>query len=68
VTIFYSQQHLQPRIAIKRLESGYLRAQGNGPCEWAQWREGYLPSDKDFFPEASDKFRLQLRRQLERES
>ena len=50
---------------IKRLDSGYLRAQGNGPCEWAQWPEGTLPKQEHFFPEASEKFRRELLRQLE---
>lgn len=46
-----------PAIEIKRLASGYLRAQGGGPCEWAQWPEDRLPAADDFFPEASGNFR-----------
>lgn len=53
-------------MTIKRLESGYLRAQGSGPCEWAQWPEGQMPRDADFFPEASEEFRRQLLEFLDR--
>ena len=52
-------------ITIKLLSSAYYRAQGNGPCEWAQWEKGRRLRDSDFFPEASNKFRNQLLRQLE---
>ena len=55
-------------IEIKRLTTGYLRAQGTGPCEWAQWPEGESPRDVHFFPEASDSFRNELREKLEREA
>ena len=52
-------------ITIQRLESGYLRAQGNGICEWAQWPEHQgEPRESDFFPEASEKFRKELLSQL----
>ena len=54
-------------IRIKRLDSGYLRAQGDGPCEWAQWPEDRLPRYEDFFPEASPVFRTALQQKLERE-
>jgi hypothetical protein len=47
-------------IEIKRLDSGYLHARGNGPCEWAQWPEGREPTERDFFPEASESFRRAL--------
>lgn len=47
-------------IEIKELESGYLFARGNGPCEYAQWPKGYFPKHEDFFPQASEKFRLEL--------
>ena len=54
-------------IAIKRLPSGYLSAQGDGPCEWAQWHEDEPPTDDDFFPEASADFRRALLEQLAEE-
>lgn len=55
-------------MQIKRLDSGYLRAQGNGPCEWAQWPEHRKPIDSDFFPEASESFRRELARELQESS
>jgi hypothetical protein len=54
-------------IKLQRLDSGYIRAQGNGPCNWAQWMEGSWPKESDFFPEACEEFRRDLVRQLERE-
>ena len=54
-------------IAIKRLPSGYRRAQGDGPCQWAQWPEGQLPGDDDFFPEATVEFQRALLEQLTEE-
>lgn len=47
-------------IEIHELESGYLRAQGTGPCEWAQWPKDRKPLESDFFPEASTRFRIAL--------
>lgn len=52
-------------ITIVELSTGYLRAQGNGPCNWAQWLKGAVLRDDDFFPEAGDDFRRALRAQLE---
>ena len=48
-------------IEIKELSSGYLRAQGQGPCEWAQWPKGESLTAAAFFPEASPRFRTDLR-------
>ena len=52
-------------IIVEELPSGYLRAQGRGPCEWAQW-PGWEPEprESDFFPEASIAFRCALRAQI----
>lgn len=46
-------------ITVQRLSSGYVRLQGNGPCEWAQ--PPHWPCDKTTlrahaFPEASESF------------
>jgi hypothetical protein len=54
-------------IKVERLSTGYIRAQGDGPCEWAQWPEHHYPQPQDFFPEASATFRRDLISQLERE-
>mgnify|MGYP001593258021 CR=1 FL=1 len=51
-------------VTIQRLDSGYYRAQGKGPCEWAQWQAGLPLRDEDFFPEASEAFRRALRAAL----
>ena len=45
---------------IKKLSTGYLRAQGDGPCEWAQWPDGGFDPKTSFFPEASESFRKTL--------
>lgn len=50
------------RIAVQRLDSGFYRAQGDGPCEWAQWDPKAGLTDADFFPEASEAFRRKLRK------
>lgn len=55
-----------PPIKVERLSTGYLRAQGVGPCNWAQWPETRDLEDGDFFPEASDNFRRNLRSHLVR--
>jgi hypothetical protein len=47
-------------IIVKKLSTGHWRAQGNGPCEWAQWPIGRQPREEDCFPEASVQFRNQL--------
>jgi len=53
------------QITIQLLDTGYFRAQGSGPCEWAQWpKHRFWVKDEEFFPEASDKFREQLRKRL----
>lgn len=51
-------------INVERLSTGYLRAQGPGPCNWAQWPETREVEDGDFFPEASEGFRRRLREHL----
>ena len=51
-------------ITIKRLSTSYFRAQGNGPCEWAQWPCGEPLSDEHFFVQASDRFRAALFKML----
>jgi hypothetical protein len=48
-------------IEVKMLDTGYYRAQGNGPCEWAQWPVGEDLAEEHFFPEASRSFRSALR-------
>lgn len=47
------------KLDIQKLSSGYIRLQGNGPCNWAQ--VPYWPCDEDTiragaFPEASEDF------------
>jgi hypothetical protein len=51
-------------IEVKLLPTGYYRAQGQGPCEWAQWPKGEPLRDEHFFPEASAKFREGLRKRV----
>lgn len=46
-------------ISVKRLESGYYRIRGVGPCNWSQ--PPYWPCSEDVLrqhamPEASDEF------------
>jgi hypothetical protein len=41
-------------IKVERLSTGYIRAQGDGPCEWAQWPEHHYPQPQDFFGDSSD--------------
>ena len=48
------------KLIVKQLSTGYYRAQGNGPCEWAQWPSNRGLQDSDFFPEASNAFRRSL--------
>ena len=48
-------------IHIQTLPTGYYRAQGHGPCEWAQWPAGEPLREEHFFPEASRSFREALR-------
>ena len=46
-------------IEAKRLESGFWRVQGNGPCEWAQpphWPCSEAMLRQSAFPEASESF------------
>ena len=48
-----------PKVRIKTLDSGYIRLQGNGPCNWVQ--VPYWPCDEKTirehaFPEASETF------------
>lgn len=52
------------QITITRLASGYMHAQGVGPCNWAQWDPTVGLRDGDFFPEAGDGFRCSLRLRL----
>lgn len=52
---------MSARIVVERLSSGFYRAQGSGPCEWAQWDPKAAIADGDFFPEASAIFRSALR-------
>lgn len=53
------------QIEVKLLSTGYFRAQGDGPCEWAQWpATRWEPRDDEFFPEASPRFRQDLHRLL----
>lgn len=56
---------------IKRLESGYYRIEGTGPCEWAQ--VPYWPCDEQTirqhaFPEASERFIADAMRAAEQET
>jgi len=48
------------KIHIKKLDTGYYHARGDGPCNWAQWPVGEPLSDEHFFPEAGEEFRQQL--------
>lgn len=46
-------------ITITKLDSGYFRVQGHGPCNWAQ--PPYWPCSEEVirehaFPEASEEF------------
>ena len=54
------------RIRVQLLSTGYYRAQGSGPSEWAQWPVGEALSDAHFFPEASPHFRRTLTRLVTR--
>ena len=53
-------------IEIKEMGTGYYRAQGYGPCEWAQWPVGETLREEHFFPEASVAFREMLRAEVRR--
>jgi hypothetical protein len=51
-------------MILKRLPSGFVLIQGSGPCEWAQvphWPCDDTILDSGTFPEASARFREQLR-------
>lgn len=55
-------------VRVQKLPSGYVRIQGNGPCEWAQ--PPYWPCDEKTlrehtFPEASEKFIRECLSQIE---
>lgn len=50
------------RIVIRDIGTGYQRALGSGPCEWAQWPLDRPLTEDAFFPEASGAFRDALYR------
>ena len=48
-------------LTVKRLPSGVLHVRGTGPCNWAHVTHW----DIDFFPEAGESFRHELRMQID---
>ena len=47
-------------IIIKKLDTGYYQAHGNGLCELAQWPIDEELKESHFFLEASKDFRKEL--------
>lgn len=57
------------RISIKQLPSGYFKITGEGVCNWAQvscWPCASRELTSGMFPEASNEFRDDARRELDR--
>lgn len=55
---------MKMNIKIVELSTGFMRAQGDGPCEWAQWPKQDHVRDEHFFPESSELFRRALKSKI----